>query len=136
NEAKVDTVNSGRSPIVEPGLAELVHESVTAGRLSASTDAAGAIAATDVSLICVGTPGLASGRLDTSFLERVSEQIGTALRQKEAAHLVVVRSTVLPGTVEDIIIPALERASGRSLGDSLRVCVNPEFLREGTSIQD
>lgn len=136
NEAKVETVNSGRSPIVEPGLAEIVHESVNAGRLSASTDAAGAVAGTDVSLICVGTPGLASGRLDTSFLERVSEEIGIALRSKEAAHLVVVRSTVLPGTVEDVIIPALERASGRSLGTTLRVCVNPEFLREGTSIQD
>jgi GDP-mannose 6-dehydrogenase len=137
NAAKVDTVGRGESPIVEPGLADLVAATVEAGRLAATTDGAAAVARTDVSLVCVGTPGHSSGRLDTSYLERVSSEIGAALRAKSTPHLVVIRSTVLPGTLEEIVIPALEQASGRTRGDGLlQICANPEFLREGTSIQD
>lgn len=136
NAAKVETVGRGESPIVEAGLAELVSDVVRSGRLEATTDGAGAIARTDISLLCVGTPGHASGRLDTGYLERVSNEIGAALRAKPTPHVVLVRSTVLPGTVEDIVIPLLEQASGRTHGDGLTVCANPEFLREGTSIAD
>jgi GDP-mannose 6-dehydrogenase len=136
NAAKVDTIGRGESPIVEPGLAELIAEVVGSGRLRATTDGAAAIAATDVSMVCVGTPGHESGRLDTQYLERVAAEIGAALRHKDTPHVVLVRSTVLPGTVEEIIIPLLEQASGRSRGEALTVCANPEFLREGTSIAD
>jgi GDP-mannose 6-dehydrogenase len=136
NAAKVDTIGRGESPIVEPGLAELIAEVVGSGRLRATTDGAAAIAATDVSMVCVGTPGHESGRLDTQYLERVAAEIGAALRHKDTPHVVLVRSTVLPGTVEEIIIPLLEQASGRTLGEALTVCANPEFLREGTSIAD
>lgn len=136
NAAKVATIGRGESPIVEPGLAELVDEVVRAGRLEATTDGAGAIVRTDISLVCVGTPGHASGRLDTRYLERVSTEIGEALRAKTTPHLVLIRSTVLPGTVEEIVIPLLEQASGRKHGAGLTVCANPEFLREGSSISD
>jgi GDP-mannose 6-dehydrogenase len=136
NAAKVETVRRGQSPIIEPGLPELVSEVVGSGRLTATTDGAAAIAATDVTLICVGTPGHASGQLDTQFLERVATQIGAALRGKSSSHLLLVRSTVLPGTVDGVIVPLLEEATGRKQGDGWVICANPEFLREGTSIAD
>lgn len=136
NAAKVETIRRGESPIVEPGLAELIADVVRSGRLAATTDGAAAIGRTDVTLICVGTPGHPTGRLDTGYLERVSTEIGAALREKTTPHLVLVRSTVLPGTVEEIVIPLLEEASGRTVGDGLAVCANPEFLRESTSIAD
>jgi GDP-mannose 6-dehydrogenase len=136
NAAKVETVRRGQSPIIEPGLPQLVAEVVESGRLTATTDGAAAIAATDVTLICVGTPGHASGRLDTQFLERVATGIGAALRGKSSAHLLLVRSTVLPGTVDGVIVPLLEEATGRKQGDGWVIFANPEFLREGTSIAD
>jgi GDP-mannose 6-dehydrogenase len=136
NAAKVDTVNRGQSPIVEPGLAELVSEVVSARRLVATSAGADAIARTSVSLVCVGTPGHPSGRLDTGYIERVAAEIGAALRDKRTPHVILMRSTVLPGTVEDIVVPALEQASGRKHGEGFTVCSNPEFLREGTSITD
>jgi len=136
SEAKVAMVNSGRSTIVEEGIAELIQEVHAAGRLRATTSVDDAILATDVSLICVGTPSRTNGSIDLRFIERVSEQIGTALRAKSKRHTIVVRSTVMPGTIDDVVIPTIERASGTKNGDRFVVCSNPEFLREGTSIKD
>jgi GDP-mannose 6-dehydrogenase len=136
NDDKVSSVNAGRSPIVEPGLEELLARGVAEGRLRATTNTAEAIRDTEVSLICVGTPSRRNGSLDLTYLARVSEEIGAALRDKEAYHVVVVRSTVLPGTTHEVVIPALERESGRKYGTGFGVSVNPEFLREGTAIRD
>jgi GDP-mannose 6-dehydrogenase len=136
NAEKVATVNAGRSPIVEPGLDDLLRQNVERGRLRATTDTAEAIAATEVSLLCVGTPSRRNGSLDLTYLTRVSEQIGAALRHKSSYHVVVVRSTVLPGTTHEVVIPALERESGKKYGEGFGVSVNPEFLREGTALKD
>jgi GDP-mannose 6-dehydrogenase len=134
--AKVASLNEGRSPIVEKGLDALIRDSTAAGRLRATTSTADAIRDTDLSLICVGTPSRKNGSLDLTYLERVAEQIGGALKAKDDYHVVVVRSTVLPGTTHEVVIPALERTSGRKYGTDFGVTVNPEFLREGTAIQD
>ncbi len=136
NADKVAAINAGKSPIVEPGLDDLLAQNVAGGRLRATTDAADAIRGTDLSLICVGTPSRRNGSLDLSHLERVSEQIGAALRDQPSYHVVVVRSTVLPGTTHEVVIPALERESGKTYGEGFGVSVNPEFLREGSALKD
>ena len=136
NADKVAAINSGKSPIVEPGLEELLSQNVANGRLRATTDTADAVRDTEVSLLCVGTPSRRNGSLDYSYLERVSEQIGEAIRDKPDYHVVVVRSTVLPGTTHGVVIPALERTSGKTYGEGFGVSVNPEFLREGTALKD
>jgi GDP-mannose 6-dehydrogenase len=136
NPDKVASLNEGRSPIVEKGLDELIRDNTANGRLRATTDTRAAVHATDLSLLCVGTPSRRNGSLDLTYLERVSEQIGEALRTKESYHVVVVRSTVLPGTTHGVVIPALERTSGKKYGTGFGVTVNPEFLREGTAIHD
>src|SRR6187455_240826 len=136
NPDKVASLNAGRSPIVEKGLDELIRDNAANGRLRATTSTKEAVDATDLSLICVGTPSRRNGSLDLSYLERVCEQIGEALKDKTAYHVVVVRSTVLPGTTHGVVIPALERGSGKKYGSGFGVTVNPEFLREGTAIHD
>jgi GDP-mannose 6-dehydrogenase len=136
NPGKVASLNEGRSPIVEKGLDELIAQGAGAGRLRATTSTAEAVQATDLSLICVGTPSRRNGSLDLAYLERVCQQIGEALRAKDGYHVVVVRSTVLPGTTHQVVIPALEAASGKKYGTGFGVTVNPEFLREGTAIHD
>jgi GDP-mannose 6-dehydrogenase len=136
NPDKVASLNEGRSPIVEKGLDELIRDNAANGRLRATTNTREAVDATDLSLICVGTPSRRNGSLDLTYLERVCEQIGEALKDKESYHVVVVRSTVLPGTTHGIVIPALERTSGKKYGSGFGVSVNPEFLREGTAIKD
>src|ERR687888_115014 len=136
NSDKVAAINAGRSPIVEPGLEDVLARSVAGGRLRATTDTAEAVGDTEVSLVCVGTPSRRNGSLDLTYLERVSEQIGASLRDKPSYHIVVVRSTVLPGTTHSVVIPALERESGKQYGDGFGVAVNPEFLREGTAVSD
>jgi GDP-mannose 6-dehydrogenase len=133
---KVDAVNSGHSPIVEPGLDELLQRGVAEGRLRATTSTEDAVRATDLSLICVGTPSRKNGSLDLTYLIRVCEEIGRVLRDKDGYHVVVVRSTVLPGTTHTHVIPTLETASGKKYGEGFGVSVNPEFLREGTAIKD
>jgi len=133
---KVDAVNSGRSPIVEPGLADLLARGVGSGRLRATTSTEDAVRSTDLSLICVGTPSRKNGSLDLAYLTRVCSEIGEVLRDKAEYHIVVVRSTVLPGTTHGTVIPALEAASGKKYGEGFGVSVNPEFLREGTAIRD
>ena len=136
NADKVHAVSSGRSPIVEPGLDASLARSVAEGRLRATTDTAEAVRDTEVSLLCVGTPSRRNGSLDLTYLERVAQQIGTALADKSDYHVVVVRSTVLPGTTHQVVIPALERTSGKKYGEGFGVSVNPEFLREGTALAD
>jgi GDP-mannose 6-dehydrogenase len=136
NADKVAAINAGKSPIVEPGLDDLLAQNVADGRLRATTNTTDAIRSTDVSLICVGTPSRRNGSLDLTHLERVSEQIGAALRDQPSYHVVVVRSTVLPGTTHEVVIPALERESGKTYGEGFGVSVNPEFLREGTALKD
>jgi GDP-mannose 6-dehydrogenase len=136
NPGKVASLNDGRSPIVEKGLEELIRTNRRNGRLRATTSTAEAIGTTDLSLICVGTPSRRNGSLDLCYLERVCEQIGDALRGKSSYHVVVVRSTVLPGTTHGVVIPALERTSDKEYGRDFGVTVNPEFLREGSAIHD
>jgi GDP-mannose 6-dehydrogenase len=136
NEEKVRAINEGRSPIVEPGLAELLEEGRRRRKLRATGDPTEAIGASDVSLVCVGTPSRRNGSLDLTFLVRVCEQIGAALRSKSSYHVIVIRSTVLPGTTHGTIIPTLELTSGMRYGEGFGVSVNPEFLREGTALRD
>ena len=136
NPDKVASVNEGRSPIVESGLGALIEAGVRRGALRATVSTTDAVATTDLSIICVGTPSRRNGSLDLTFLERVCEQIGAALRDKDSYHVVVVRSTVLPGTVHGVVIPVLERTSGKKYGTGFGVTVNPEFLREGSAIHD
>lgn len=136
NAVKVDLINQGASPIVEPGLAELVAAGVSSGRLRGTTDAAAAIAETDLSLVCVGTPSQVNGNLDLTYLERVCDDIGACLKEKDAFHVVVIRSTMLPGTIRETVIPTLEAASGKVAGKDFGVCNNPEFLREGSAVRD
>ena len=136
NADKVEKINGGISPIVEPGVTELLNTAIANGRLRATTDTAEAIRASDVSLLCVGTPSRKNGSLDLTYLTRVCEQIGAELRHSPRYHIVVVRSTVLPGTTHGVVIPALERTSGKTYGEGFGVSVNPEFLREGTALTD
>jgi GDP-mannose 6-dehydrogenase len=136
NPLKVEIINSGRSPIVEPQLNELIEEAVKAGRLRATTDAAEAIASSDISLVCVGTPGNANGSLDLTHIKNSCKQIGVALAATDRQHVVVIRSTLLPGSIERHVIPTLEVYSGKRAGKDFGVAINPEFLREGTSVYD
>lgn len=136
NPLKVQIINDGKSPIVEPGIAELIAEAVKQGKLSATTDANEAVAASDVSLVCIGTPGNHNGSLDLSYIKRACQQIGEALAEKSRYHIVAMRSTMLPGTIEQTVIPTLEIFSGKQAGRDFGVAVNPEFLREGSSIYD
>jgi GDP-mannose 6-dehydrogenase len=136
NADKVAAINEGRSPIVEKGLEDLIRDTSARGLLRATTSAAEAVASSEVSLLCVGTPSRRNGSLDLTYLTRVCEEIGDALAHATGYHVVVVRSTVLPGTTYDVVIPALERHSGRKHGEGFGVAVNPEFLREGTALQD
>jgi GDP-mannose 6-dehydrogenase len=136
NPDKVASLNEGRSPIVEKGLDEQIKTAAGNGSLRATTSTADAVNATDLSLLCVGTPSRKNGSLDLSYLQRVCEQIGEAIRGKDDYHVVVVRSTVLPGTTHETVIPTLEASSGKKYGTGFGVTVNPEFLREGTAIHD
>ncbi|MGH8325870.1 MAG: nucleotide sugar dehydrogenase, partial [Steroidobacteraceae bacterium] len=136
NITKVDLINTGRAPVVEAGLAELTPQSVIAGRLRATQEALEAIERTQLTLVCVATPSEANGNLDVRYLERVCAEIGAALARKREFHVVVVRSTVLPGTMRRLVIPQLERASGKRAGIDFGVCNNPEFLRESTAVHD
>lgn len=136
NPAKVRMIDEGNAPIVEAGIAQLVGEMVAAGRLRATLDTREAVHATSISLVCVGTPSRPNGDLDLAYVERVCADIGRAIGDKPGRHTVVIRSTVLPGTTDCVIVPALEAASGKRAGVDFAVCMNPEFLREGTSIAD
>jgi GDP-mannose 6-dehydrogenase len=133
---KVDLINQGASPIIEPGLRELLSTYSKTCALQATTDVGLAIRKSDVSFICVGTPSCENGSLNLDYVRRVCEQLGKALADKTDFHVVVARSTMLPGTIRSLVIPCLEEASGKKAGVGFGVCVNPEFLREGTAIYD
>jgi GDP-mannose 6-dehydrogenase len=136
NHSKVEVIEAGRSPIVEPRVSDLIAECKRACQLHASSDAEAAVLQTEISFLCVGTPGLRNGKLNLGHIVPVCQQIGSALQKKNSFHLVVLRSTVLPGTAETVVVPALERTSGKKIGADFGVCVNPEFMREGTAVAD
>jgi GDP-mannose 6-dehydrogenase len=136
NDEKNAQISAGRSPIVEPGLEELIREAVEAGRLEATRDHTRAIEATELSLICVGTPSRRNGSLDTSHVEEVARDIGRALKGRKEPHTVVVRSTLLPGTTLSLVRPALEQESALRCGEDLGLAYNPEFLRESSAVAD
>src|SRR5580692_10503249 len=134
--AKVEAMQAGRSPIVEPKVSDLIAESHAARHLHATSDSSYAVLNSEISFLCVGTPSLRNGKLDLGHIEPVCRDIGQVLKKKGGFHLVVLRSTVLPGTAETIVVPALEKSSGKKLGQDFGVCVNPEFMREGTAVAD
>lgn len=136
NEAKVNAINSGRSPIVEPGIEDLISKAVCEGTLRATTDSTRAVNESDISFVCVGTPGKSNGSLDLTHVKRVCQQIGVALESAKRFHIVALRSTLLPGTTQELLVPQLEVYSGKREGFDFGVAVNPEFLREGTAIYD
>ena len=136
NPTKVGLVNSGQTPVIEPKLGEMLREAVQDKRLRGTTDSAEAVMQSDLSLVCVGTPSMKSGRLDLHGVEKVSEEIGRALKGKKTFHTIAMRSTILPGTVDTLALPAIERESGKKHGDGFAVCYNPEFMREGTAVAD
>jgi GDP-mannose 6-dehydrogenase len=136
NPTKVEIINSGKTPIIEEGINELIGKVVAAGRLRATTDSARAVHDSDLSLICVGTPSNQNGSLHLRHVEQVCREIGAALKTKAQRHIVVIRSTMLPGTIQNTVIPALEATSGKKAGTDFGICINPEFLREGSSLKD
>jgi GDP-mannose 6-dehydrogenase len=136
NADKAGLINQGMSPIVESELPELIATAVEKQHLRATTNAREAVLNSELSLVCVGTPSQVNGSLDLAYVRHVCEEIGTALREKDAFHVVVMRSTVLPGTARGLVIPTLEEFSGKKLGVGFGVASNPEFLREGTAIYD
>ncbi len=133
---KLRLIESGRAPVVEDGIQEVMESAVSSGRLAVTNDGAAAIATSELSFVCVGTPSRANGSQDTSIVLRVAEQIGEALREKKDFHVVVIRSTVPPGTVAGEVREGLERASGKRCNIDFGLCFQPEFLREGSSIKD
>ncbi len=135
-QTKVELINNGQSPIIETRIGHLISSTVRGGQLRATLDAAEAVRETELSFVCVGTPSLANGNLDLRYIRRVCEQIGETLKGKAAWHVIVIRSTVLPGTMRRIVIPILEETSGKKAGADFGVCHNPEFLREGSSVED
>jgi len=136
SRTKIELINQGKSPIVEPGLEALLQQGIASGRLRGTTDFAAAIRDSDLSMICVGTPSKKNGDLGLEYIESVCREIGLVLREKASRHTIVVRSTVLPGTVKNVVIPILEDCSGKKAGVDFGVAVNPEFLRESTAIKD
>jgi GDP-mannose 6-dehydrogenase len=136
NQAKITQLNAGQSPIMEPGLAELIARNVTAGRLSATDDLGAAVLGSEATIICVGTPSSPSGDVRLTDLDRVVDQVADALRDSTSWHLVMLTSTVPPGTTTERVIPRLEEVSGKSCGRDFGVAFSPEFLREGSAIHD
>lgn len=135
NHEKVDIINSGKSPIVEPGLEELIRETVCRGNLRATVDYKEAVANSDISLVCVSTPNEMNGNVNLDYVYRVTEQIAEAIKQINHYHLFVIRSTVPPGTHEHAV-ELIAKISGKTPGEDFGVCSNPEFLREGTALRD
>jgi|SRR5579859_2827848 len=136
NPLKIEMMESGQAPVLEPRLKQLIEEGRRSAKLHATTDLYSAVQQSDVSFICVGTPSLRNGCLDLTSVKRSCQDIGEALRSKKDFHLVVIRSTVLPGTAMSLVIPAIESASGKLNGVDFAVCSNPEFTREGCAVAD
>ncbi len=136
DERKVRSINSGVSPVFEPGLDTLLKKQVDSGRLRGTTSMEEAVRDSDVALIAVGTPSADDGSVNYRTVQRVIESVGECLRDANRPYTVVVRSTLLPGVLEEVLVPALEKASGQVIGDQIQLCNNPEFLRETTAIAD
>ncbi|MGB5139430.1 MAG: nucleotide sugar dehydrogenase, partial [Candidatus Zixiibacteriota bacterium] len=136
NKDKVEQIMAGKSPIVEEKIGEILADVVGRGTLKATLDARGAINDTQVSMICVGTPSRENGDVDLNYVTRVTEKIGQALKNKKEFHTLIYRSTIPPGTTEDVVIPILEETSGKKVYIDFDVCFNPEFLREASSVDD
>ena len=135
-QTKVDLINKGITPIIEKDIGEMIAKTAAEGKLRATMDVREAVMGSDISLICVGTPSQLNGNLDLSYVRRVCEEIGAAIKEKDSFHVVVGRSTMLPGSMLNVVIPSLEQASGKKAGVDFGVCNNPEFLREGTAVYD
>ena len=136
SQVKVDLINSGKSPVVEKDVNELIEKNVKAQTIKATHSTKEAIFNSDLSFVCVGTPSQPNGSLDLTYVATVCEDIGKSLKEKDSFHVVVMRSTMLPGSMENLVIPTLERFSGKKIGVDFGVCINPEFLREGTAVYD
>lgn len=136
DEGKLDLIRAGKTPVVEAGMVELMAEVAASGRVTVTTDVLQAVRDSDISLICVGTPSAANGSQDQSAVLRLAESLGKALQDKAVPHVVVFRSTLVPGTVEEVLRPIVERSSGKRDGTDFHLCFQPEFLREGSSIRD
>jgi GDP-mannose 6-dehydrogenase len=136
SSAKVDLINSGTTPIIENDIGEIIDAAVKGGRLRATASVDEAVQGSEMSLICVGTPSQLNGSLDLKYIRRVCEEIGAAIKKKNAFHVVVARSTMLPGSMRSVVMPTLEEFSGKKAGQGFGVCINPEFLREGTAVYD
>ncbi len=135
-QTKVDLINNGQSPIIEAEIDKIIASAAKDGRLRATQDPCQAILQTDLSFVCVNTPSQANGNLDLRYIRRICEQIGEALKSKAERHIIVIRSTILPGTMRKVVIPTLEEFSEKTAGIDFGVCNNPEFLREGTAVKD
>ena len=134
--AKLDLIRSGSTPVVEEGMVDLMANVAASGRVQVTDDARQAVAMTDLSLVCVGTPSAANGSQDQSAIVRLASDVGQALSGKRTPHVIIFRSTLVPGTVDEVLIPILEQKSGRREGVDFHVGFQPEFLREGSSIRD
>lgn len=133
---KLDLIMAGKTPVVEEGMVDLMTQVAASGKVTVTTDAQAAVRDSEISLVCVGTPSAANGSQDQSAILRLAEEIGRALVSKQEPHVVVFRSTLVPGTVEDVLRPIVEAHSGKKDGVDFFLCFQPEFLREGSSIRD
>jgi GDP-mannose 6-dehydrogenase len=136
DRSKLDLIAAGKTPVVEEGMVDLMSQAAASGRVTVTTDASAAMLGSDISLVCVGTPSAANGSQDQGAILRLAEAIGLALAKKTSPHVVVFRSTLVPGTVESVLRPIIERVSGKADGVDFHLCFQPEFLREGSSIRD
>ena len=136
DRTKLELIMAGKTPVVEEGMVDLMQQVASSGRVTVTTDAGKAVLDSDISLVCVGTPSAANGSQDQGAILRLAQEIGKAIRSKTGQHVVVFRSTLVPGTVEDVLRPIVEEHSGKKDGVDFHLCFQPEFLREGSSIRD
>ena len=136
NQTKVDLINAGKAVIIEPDLKELTAKYVSTGSLRATHDVSDAILNTELSFICVGTPSKKNSSLDLQYVKRICEEIGYILKEKKEHHIIACRSTMFPGSIRNVVIPILEHYSDKCAGKDFSVCINPEFMKEGTAIYD
>ena len=136
DSSKLELISAGKTPVVEEGMVDLMKAVAASGRVKVTTDSERAVLDTEISLVCVGTPSAANGSQDQGAVLRLAEAMGRALAKKTQPHVVVFRSTLVPGTVEDVLRPIIEKHSGKKDGVDFHLCFQPEFLREGSSIRD